>query len=83
MILRVRPLSSEDCHYINKKQILHLTNHLKIKWRSLVISNLSLDELRVEMVKRLGTLGMPVILALGRQRQGNRKFKTIFAISQG
>jgi hypothetical protein len=52
MILRVRPLSSEDCHYINKKQILHLTNYLKIKWRSLVITNLSLDELRLEMVKK-------------------------------
>lgn len=31
----------------------------------------------LKWLKRLGTLGMPVILALGRQRQGNRKFKTI------
>lgn len=34
-------------------------------------------------LKGLGTQGMPVILALGRQKQENRKFKTILLYHKG
>lgn len=74
MIFRVRPLSSEVCHYTNKKQIHHLTYHIGA---ILFINNLSLDELRLEMVKKdrhTGHAFHPSLGGRGRETRNLRPF---------